>query len=127
MKARKILVADVAQADERMHAIFDGAELRFARTVEQALRMLAEGDCDLLLIGVHFDDSRMFDLLRSVRGEGRFARLPIVCVKSRRLGKVSIASQELETAVKALRADAFVDLSELDDDEAVRRSLRALL
>ena len=127
MNGSNILVADVADADQRMRAIFAGAELRFARTHDHALRELAEGACDLLVIGVHFDDSRMFDLLRAVRTDQRFAGLPVVCVKSRRPGRISIASQDLEMAVRALGADAFLDLSDLEHDEALRGKLRALL
>jgi len=127
MNQRHILVADVADADERMRALFAGAQLRFTRTHDEALRELAEGACDLLVIGVHFDDSRMFELLRAVRAQQRFAGVRVLCVKSRRPGRISIPSRELEVAVRALGADGFFDLSDRADDESLRGKLRALL
>ena len=64
---RRVLVADTAEGDRRIAAILSGYELRFVRTLEEARCALQDDGIDLVLIGVHFDDSRMFDLLRYVR------------------------------------------------------------
>jgi hypothetical protein len=77
----------------------------------------------LVTCGVHFDESRMFDLLRYARRA--FPRLPFVCcrVLSSEVSRISRAS--IEIAAASLGAAAFVDLpalaEELGDEEAGQR------
>ncbi len=52
----------------------------------------------LILCGVHFDDSRMFDLPRTARSD--FAAIPFVCCRI----------QAIDIAAKSLGAAAFVDM-----------------
>jgi hypothetical protein len=76
---KKILVADVPQMDSRYSAALTGWDIEFARTMGQARRALAGARYDLVAIGVHFDDSQMFDLAAlddDAAGEGRCAPRP---------------------------------------------------
>ena len=70
---KSILVADTPDSDRRLSAILAGHDVVFARTLGEAQRTLAQQQFDLVLIGVHFDDSRMFDLLRYLRAGGHHA------------------------------------------------------
>ncbi len=117
----RILVADVPQMDERYAAALPGETLAFVRTMDEAKRALAAG-CDLVVIGVHFDDSQMFDLVRAIRSAEERAKLPIVCVRGPG-GCTALASRSLETTAKALGADAFLDLLHCASDEAANASL----
>ena len=57
----------------------------FVRTLRRgAARCSTQRDFDLVMVGVHFDDSRMFDLLRHLRATGsRLAR--VICMRSQQL------------------------------------------
>ena len=59
---RKVLVADVPEVQVRVAAALAQERVVFAHTLAAALRALAAEDFDHVLIGMHFDDSRMFDL-----------------------------------------------------------------
>jgi CheY-like chemotaxis protein len=122
---RKILVAAVPDLDARMVQLFSGHKLYFARTVDEGLRALERENFDLLIISVHFDDSRMFDLLRQVRGEGRNKGIPIVCVREPGLGFTAISGNTLEVTCRALDASAFLDLARMKDDEERNTALRS--
>jgi DNA-binding response OmpR family regulator len=124
---KSILVADGPDMDERLAAVLAGHELAFARSLQQATALLASRDFDLVMVGVHFDESRMFDLLRHVRSGGRNSQARIVCVLGHRFESPAISIEGLEIATRALAADAFVDLSRYAEGERTEQALRKVV
>jgi len=92
----KVLVADVA----RTAALLAGHEVTIARTLDEARGALQEEEFDLLVVGVTFDDSRMFDLVRGIRADPRYDGLRIVCI---------VPGRTLAPACEALRAVAVLE------------------
>ena len=125
--ARKILVADVPELDSRLKQVLAGERVSFVRTVNEAIAALKREDFDLLLVSVHFDDSRMFDLLREVRIDGRNRGIPIICVREPELGFTAISGSALEVTCRALEADAFLDLAHMADEAERDAALRTAL
>jgi response regulator of citrate/malate metabolism len=121
-----ILVADVPSMDGRYTAALAGWPLVFVRTMREAHALLEDQRCSLVVIGVYFDDSRMFDLVRFVRNDDIHNEVPIVCVRGSP-GFTAVTTRTLEMAVKALSADAFVDLLHFDDERAGEAALRAVV
>ena len=107
---KKILVADVPQMDLRYTTALSGWQVEFVRTLAQARQALGRARHDLVALGVYFDDSQMFDLLRIVRADPVHATVPVVCVRGRP-GFTAVSSRSLEIAVKALGADEFIELA----------------
>lgn len=120
---KRILVADVPQMDGRYNAALGGWEVAFVRTLSQARRAITER-YDLVVIGVYFDDSQMFELVRAIRADERCAEVPILVVRGR-TGFTAVSARALEVALKALGADEFIDLALLGDDAAGNSALRA--
>ena len=124
--SKRILIADPPESDRRLAAILSGHELVFVRSLAAALRTLRERRFDLVLVGVHFDESRMFDQMREIT-EGT----QVVCVRSQQFQSSAITLEGLEIAAKALGCTLFLDLTWYADDEtgngAVRKLLEALL
>jgi len=127
LQDKKVLVADVPEAHARLAAVLNGSEARFVHTLGDALRALAEEDFDLVLVGVHFDESRMFDLLRAVRKGSRNAAVPILCTRLRRLAFATLTPQALEVTIKALNGNGYVDLTGFANDEGGNAAIRHLL
>jgi PleD family two-component response regulator len=123
--SKKILVADVPELDGRLIELLTGHQLYFVRTLDEAMRALDHEDFGLLVISVHFDDSRMFDLLRQVRSDGRNKSVPVVCVREPGLGLTAVSAGTLEVACRALDASMFVDLAALKTEEERRTALRS--
>ena len=124
---KRILVADTPDGDRRIAEILAGLEVTFARTLGEVQRLLEQQAFDLILVGVHFDDSRMFDLLRHVRSAGR-ADQPVVCVRSHRfVSAAAISIESLEIAAKALACNLFLDLTRYPDDAKGNAEVRKLL
>ena len=115
---KKVLVADVPQMDGRYTSAFAGWEVRFVRTMGEARQALAGPRYDLVAIGVYFDDSQMFDLLRALRAHRVYREVPIVCVRGR-AGFAAVSSRTLEVTLKASGADEFIDLPDVADEASI--------
>lgn len=125
---KRILVADTSDSDRRLSAILAGQDVMFARTIGEAQRLLAQQQFDLVMIGVHFDDSRMFDLVRHVRAGGHHAGKPVACVRSHRfISAAAISLEGLEIAARALACNVFLDLTKYPDDAQGNAEVRKLL
>ena len=70
------------------------------------------------------DDSQMFDLVRAIRADDFQNEVPIICVRGSP-GYTAVTTRTLETALKALAADAFVDLLHFADEQSGDAALRA--
>src|SRR4051794_21969321 len=106
---KRVLVADGPEIEARLAPVLGGHELSVAHTLHEAAGLIERREFDLIVVGVHFDESRMFDLLRYLRSAGRNRATPAVCVLGRRFESQTISIEGLEIAARALAANAFVD------------------
>jgi CheY-like chemotaxis protein len=120
----KVLVADVRNADEVISGCLPGHELVFVRTMHEALRALHRDGYGLIVIELHFDESRMFELLEEVHGLERYRAVPVVCVQAIEVGLSEAVLKNIDVAVKALGGEAFLDLR--DGAEALAEHCGAL-
>lgn len=132
-RPRRILVADVPVGISAMRRILaPHATVLGASLLDEAIAAIGLG-VDLIACGMHFDESRMFDLLRRARAHAAAADVPFVCLceLDGRLGRSLL--EGLEIACDALGA-RFVDLHDLRTrygndaaDDQFRRLVLSLL
>jgi CheY-like chemotaxis protein len=120
---QKILVADGPDIERRLGAILAPHAPTFVHTLADAKRALARDYFALIIIGVHFDESRMFDLLRQVRADERYEATPVICVASQPFD-APISVESLAIATRALAADAFVDFARYRDHDSGNAAIR---
>jgi DNA-binding NtrC family response regulator len=125
--AHRILIADTPEGDRRISAILSGYDLVFVRTMGEAQRALERERFALVLVGVHFDDSRMFDLLRHIQAASASAGCAMVCMRSHHFASPAITIEGLEIATKALGCNLFLDLTWYADDAPGNAAVRTLL
>ncbi|HEX7220779.1 MAG TPA: hypothetical protein VF280_16325 [Burkholderiales bacterium] len=123
----KILVADTPAGDRRISEILPGYELEFVRTLGAAQRAIDRERFALVLVGVHFDESRMFDLLRYLQARSAPAGCAVICMRTHHFASTAITIEGLEIATKALGCNLFLDLTWYADDAAGNAALRQLL
>ena len=112
MSQAKVLVADIPEADETIRECLPGHDLHFVRTLGQAMRELRHDGYQMIIIGMHFDESRMFELLRYARSLPHHDDVPVICVQCAEMMLSEAVLKNIEDAVKALGGTAFVDLRE---------------
>ncbi len=106
---RKVLIADTSQACTLLQAIFE-SRLRAicSTTFKDFVTALENEQPDVVVCGCHFDDGRMYDVLRHLRN--RTNRIPFVAVRVLSGGLDSAVYEGVKIATRALDGDAFVDL-----------------
>jgi len=95
-------------------------------TFDEALKRLHAGnDISLILCGIYFAHTRMFDLLRTAKE--KFPGIPFVCC---RIGDSEIPQVTLEAvgiAAKSMGAEEFVNMPLLRPDPAADQDFRSAL
>ena len=110
----KVLVADIPEMDEKIRECLPGHELKFVRTMPEAIRALRHAGFQLVVIGLHFDESRMLELLQYVRALPAYRDVPVVCVHGDHLNLNlnEAVIRNIDVAVKALGGIAFLNLGD---------------
>ncbi|HEX7889020.1 MAG TPA: hypothetical protein VF522_06630 [Ramlibacter sp.] len=107
----RILVADSAEAHAAFRAALSSSfELVYAASFEDAKKALDPAPA-LVVCGCHFDEGRMYDLLRHLKATHGLTRVPFMavrCVPGELLDDALYESVKI--AVRALGGNAFVDL-----------------
>jgi hypothetical protein len=110
--APSILVADTPEGVAAFRrALPNTALLVPAHSVEEA-RGLLHPPPALVVCGCHFDEGRMYDLLRHMKATPELARVPFMAVRCIE-GDMALDDalfESVKIAVRALGGNAFVDL-----------------
>lgn len=128
MKRILIAAAELETARITSHVLEADFALAICTSVAEA-RPLLSRNIDMVMCGIHFDEGRMFDLLRYAKADPDIKSIPFLCINSTD-GLSPAIVQSVEIASKALGADGFVELYEwrnkLGDKQAFEK-LRALI
>ena len=125
LKNKEILVA-VGDC-ERLDRILAGHRLTIPHSVEEAKRELERREFAMVILGVLFDESRMFELLRVVRTFQPNCLTPVVCMLSGPSNLSDVALEGLDHAVKAMLANAFINLNKFPDDARGNARVRRII
>lgn len=109
----KILIAAGEEGISRMRAILGPHHaVSVASTIQDALE--AAQHCDLVVCGLEFDESRMFDFLRELKAIEGLQEKPCISVRFLPTNTADTVIGGLELAAKAVGATVFLDLPEMD-------------
>lgn len=120
---KRILVASTPDGRHRaQQALSKKYDLQFVSTVREAESLLSEhghSAFDLIICGIHFDDSRIFELLEFVRHTDHFDNLPFLVFQAQH-GDMSVMASVKRTA-QTLGACGFIELQNLPPAQANKR------
>lgn len=115
----KILAADKASGIATLRHIFgDGPEIRAVSTVGEAMRAIAQ-PTDLIICGIHFDESRMFEFLSLVQNKRHLTMAPIVIFRDLESELDPTFFKSLEISATVLGAVGFIDLFSLKQKNGI--------
>ena len=112
---------------ERLERILAGHRLTIPHSVEEANKELEARQFALVVLGVMFDESRMFELLRVVRTYEANKLTPVVCMLTGSSNLSNVAIEGLDHAVKAMLANAFLNLNKFPDDREGNARVRRII
>jgi PleD family two-component response regulator len=77
-----VLLADVPEGTEHIKRLLSPShDLVMVHNLAAAMRLVENVDFDAIVAGIHFDDSRMIELLKAVRAEKRYDDKPFIVVR----------------------------------------------
>jgi PleD family two-component response regulator len=104
---------------ERFQRLLGRHDTTFVASAAEAIHALNDLDrFKMVILSVHFDESQMFSLLGDIRAHSNYRKIPVLCVLGARGPAISdVAIEGLDHAVKAMRANGFLDLHHFNDDD----------
>ena len=117
----RILVANDLQGFKRLAGILKGEEVRFVQTLSEAKQLLNSVRFDLVIAGVHFDDSRAVELLQIVRTNKKTEKTPFVFIRTRHSSMALEIEKTINTLQKALDHSGLIETDVLSEDDALIR------
>jgi hypothetical protein len=127
---KRILLAERPGAiDTASHALGSDFDLVLSTSLDHA-RQLLETPFDLIACGSHFDDCRMFDLLRYCKALPNTKPIPFLCLRVTGGALDDTAYQGVDIASRAFGAIGFVDLfrwREMFGHDRAHEELRSLV
>lgn len=96
-------------------------------TLSEALAQLEESAFDLIMIGVHFDQSRMFDLLPCIQKSSTNADTPVICFSTRNTLLTRTMHKTIQVASDALGAWMYLDQQEYSADRDADVDMRRII
>jgi hypothetical protein len=113
----EIFVADIPDGIEMVQsAVGDRHTVTTAQTFDKAMDNLTRRRFDLVVIGVHFDDSRMYELISNMRNFTHNRSTPLAAFRCLQTDLSDFFSHSIELGCKALRACKFIDMVKLTSD-----------
>jgi CheY-like chemotaxis protein len=123
-KRALILIADVPEGAEQIKRCLSPLhDLVLVHNLAAATRLIANVDFDAVVAGVQFDDSRMIELLRSVRSEPRFEKKPFIAVRMLPTTMTPDLEANAKQMATVLGATAYVTIDEFSKDSDVGEQL----
>lgn len=118
----KILIAAIPSGAEKLTKLLaDQHELYFSTTVEDVLDQAKQQSFDLLIVGVLFDYSRMYDLVRAAKNSPALKSTPIMGFSEVHTEMTISGRDALETVMHIMGASDYVDTQDLSDQEIMER------
>jgi len=107
---REALIADVPEAIEKIKKALAGHfHLTIARNYNDALQQIKSDRFSVVICGTHFDDSRMLELLGTVKMDLKMLHLPFVCFRHLHSRWSEETEHGIQLSAELLGACKFID------------------
>lgn len=127
----RVLIADSTDGAANLLRILAGHDITVANKMSAALEALKKQVFDLVIVGVHFDESRMFELLPQIKKSQKYAEKPVICFCTRDTEMTRTMHSSLDYSSRALGAWMYLDQHEYnvhqDPDAELRRVIERCL
>lgn len=120
----RILLANDSAGANRLFPLLEGHHVIAAETLQEAQTALSRQRFDLVIAGVHFDDSRAIELLKYLREESNQKDTSFVFVRTRSSAFAESLKLTMKSLQKCYEFDGYVETDKLnEDDKRIRKAL----
>lgn len=127
---KQILVATLPTSTARVKEILSGHfEFTCVTSFDEACKHIRPG-LGLVMCTLTFDNERMFDLLRFLKGNSETQAIPFICIQSTDIAMTATMVQGIEIALRSVGAERLVPLFDWQKKfgpEAAAQKMRLLI
>jgi len=123
----RFLIADTPDGAATLERILQGHECHVVTTVRAAAELVNAESFDLIVAGLHFDESRMFELIRTVQKSQQNANKPIICFSSHDTKFSRLIDESLLVSTKVLGAWMYLAEHLYRDSENPDAEIRRII
>lgn len=116
-----ILLAEDLDGLRRLSPLLAGIKVSFVQTMTYAKSKLDEGSYDLIVTGVHFDDSSAVDFLKAVRDHERHKETPFVFIRTRSSSVAKMIQDNIAILHKVYEFHDLIETENLGEDDSLIR------
>ncbi len=116
-----ILLAEDLDGLRRLSPLLAGIKVSFVQTMTYAKSKLDEGNFDLIVTGVHFDDSSAVDFLKAVREHERHKETPFVFIRTRSSSIAKMIQENIAILHKVYEFHDLIETEHLGEDDGLIR------
>lgn len=128
MMMARLLVADIPSVREDLIRLLESSyDTVFVSRTSEAMNLLHRDRFDAIVCGVNFDDSRMVDLLRSVKSNGTCKTIPFFCCSPYPTELSTEFANSLAMVCKSLGAVCYIDSRDYENIDNFGDALKELL
>lgn len=119
----RILIADNEVGTARLERVLSGVphDIEAVTTFSDALSASANDGFDLIIIGVQFDDSQMYELMQAMKQNRKLKKTPVMGFCNTHTFMSRTNRDSCESGTHALGACDYVDTTGLSDVEICDR------
>ena len=121
MEPARILLAEDANNLPTLTAALRGYELLATVTLKQAERLIIEDGINIIVVGIHFEDSRAMELIQMVRLDAKHEKTPIIVHRLNPSDHGAVLRQTLDV-MKTLKV--IQEYLELEGNPAAKQKIR---
>jgi CheY-like chemotaxis protein len=123
----RIFIADIQDGQNSLSRALNGYKHFTTSNSSEASRMLSADEFDMIICGIHFDDSRMVELLQSIYKDVRHKQTPVIVFRATHSDNVDMLRFTEEGLRKFTVLGAYIELedylNEPDPDQALRQQI----
>ena len=123
----RVLLVDVPAGLALLRQIMAGYDLLEAETLEKAERQLEQTDIGLMVVGIHFDDSRALDFINAARQHKNHNKTPIVMFRSLHSDIAEFLRSCIRDVSKIYNISSYVESDQHSSKQAIRASIEEAL
>jgi CheY-like chemotaxis protein len=116
-KARILVAAADHDAERLLRLLGDEHSIVKASSIDAAIAAASSEIFDLIMCGVDFDESRMFELLRAVKQNGRLKPKPFICFRQGQTNLGRASETGLLAAARVAGATCYLNAFNMEDGE----------
>jgi hypothetical protein len=126
-KPARLLLADIQTGQILLRSALVGYECFSAGTFAEGMRLMKEDGFDMVICGVHFDDSRMLEFFQEIRKQPDHAKTKLIAFRAGGTELRTVLRDSINIVRNVLHLSAYIEWEDHSSSTSPVDSLRCAI